>query len=243
MSASNFDFLPAELNYKILNLLCDNDKLNLFCLNAFRSILCNQLTWKHVDFDTIENISPEVIELFEAVRSQVHYLTWQLGHIWHLRRLCHTVGTFSNLKELDLSGNTQIINITFLRNLNNLSALCLQCCYNLSSDSTVNVIRRLNGLKWLDISECGQFSHWDVEQIVLKTRKLHTFNICGTKGYTLAAIRRIALQGPFLESFRFCAIVDAHRVEMWRPILQDDYEGPLKMCSAMREIVMHYIVM
>ena len=243
MSASFFDILPQELKCKIFDLLCYTDKLHLFCFVTFRPLICNAITWKCVDFDTIEHVSLAIIEVLKAVSSQIEYLTWQIGTIWHYRKLSQTVGRFANLKELDLSGNMQISDITFLRGLKHLCALCLHCCYNVSADSTVNAVGHLQSLNWLDICECGQFSQWHVEQIVIRARNLMKFNICGTKGYTLHGIRRISAKAPGLQSLRFCALVDAQRVDIWRPILQEDYAGPLKMCSAMREIVMHYIVM
>ena len=243
MSASWFDLLPHELKQKIFRFLCESDRLKLFQFNAYKPIVCDSALWKRLDFHIYENISVDLLENFKAVTVHVEYLTWQVGHIWNFRRLCQTVGRFNNLLELDISGNNQIHDISFLRNLRKLRALCMRSCYKLSAQSTVGVVATLHSLTWLDIADCSQFREYEVEQVLVNARNLEQLNICGMQGYPLHTVRRIVKKRPSLKKLKFCAMVNVQTVHIWRSIMCEDYRGPLQMCEAMREIVLHYIVL
>ena len=126
----------------------------------------NEVNWHQLDLDLFEDIPKELIEIFKELALKVNYLTWQIGHIWHYRKLSQAVSRFASLVELDISGNPHIKDTNFLVNHKELRAISFRCCFKLSPLSLLEVVPKLNKLTWLDVAHCSQLSQWHIEQWV-----------------------------------------------------------------------------
>ena len=102
------EIVPLEIKQKIFSYLSDSDRVKLCVLPSYRHMITKQVKWRRIDFDLFEDIPLELIDILKEIALQVQFLTWQIGHIWHFRRLSQTVSRFTNLTEVDFSGNPQI---------------------------------------------------------------------------------------------------------------------------------------
>ena len=191
MNTSLLEIVPAEIKQKIVRYFCDSDKVSLHFLSGYKNLVCNEVNCHQLDLDLFEDIPKELIEIFKEVALKLNYLTWQIGHVGHYRKLSQAVSRFASLVELDISGNPQIKHINFLVNLKELRAISFRCCFKLSLLSLLEVVPKLNKLTWLDVAHCCQLNQWHIEQLVRDSQTVKKLNVCGTVYFTLTQICKI----------------------------------------------------
>ena len=170
------EIIPLEIKQKIFSYLSDSDCVKLCVLPSYKHMVSSQVNWERLDLDLFEELPLELIAVLKEVACQVRFLTWQIGHVWHFRRLSQTVSRFRQLSELDLSGNPQIRSLSFISTLQNLRALCLRCCSNFCAASLTEVVPNVTTyLVWLDVANCKQIHYWHIIQILKNAQSCHRY--------------------------------------------------------------------
>ena len=152
---------------------------------------------------------------------------------WHdLKRLFHA---FTQLKELDCSGNSDIQDLSFICENHTLLNLNLHDCFRIWQFSLITSISCVQTLTHLDLSGCDQIKEIDIGHIAKKLRLLEYFNVRDTKSLHIESVRQINRILTFLKEFLFCPLIFASDTSQWVEIYMQ--HPILQICPAGLEII------
>ena len=230
-------YLPHEVQVKVIKYIPVTDWFKVIGIDFLECGLHEKRLWKEINAEEFGELHERLVLLLKKCA----YLTETLrltSTCWQHERYClkELLTSFSNLRHVDLSGNTSIENITFLSEQNQLESLKLHQCTSIARVPLLSTVLSFKQLILLDLSECDQIKEKDILRIAKQLKQLKYFNVRDTQSLTAQTVNTVGSRLSGLREFLFCPLVyEQYTVEwvavyMQHPIMQ--------ICPAGLEIIL-----
>ena len=222
------DILPREIQTKIIQLV----PLNLWphLKNILPLGLDCHCVWKSINFDKIEEVDDDLVDLVLLHNDSIKKLVWNFT-TWSSSINCNLVlQRLDNLEYLDVAFNQNLTDINFLYHLRKLKYLDLCGCCAVQSYQFEIILPTLSDLVAPDVGDC------DIsKECILQLVQNRNFEFINVKDSFSIEIEEILEFSRNVQVFEFCPLLTPNSLEDWIHIMEE-YSN-LRMCTASWEIL------
>ena len=228
--------LPHEIRVQIIKLLPEVDWFKVVGIEFLECGLHDKRLWKEINAEHFGDLNQN-IHLFKACGYLTETLHMQTN-CWdsELSTLKDLLSSFTNLRHVDLSGNSELKTITFLCETQDLETLNLHQCSKILRLPLIGSILSFQNLQGLDVSECDQLKEKDILRIAKQLKQLKYFNTRDTQSLTGSTVTEVKSHLICLQQFLFCPLVNPNATEEWVSIYMQ--HPILQICPAGLEIIL-----